>query len=191
MMNPFVTFSEWYDEAQKDPPIDPDIVALASATKDGRPSVRMVFYRGIREGGFSFFTNYESRKSVELSTNPHAAMAFYWTHLGRQVRIEGPVERLSAEESDSYFQSRPFQSQITALVSHQSHSLPDQNEFRIQLANLEQSFCGMQILRPEYWGGFKIVPVLFEFWIRGAHRRHDRVVCKKDGEAWNAIRLYP
>jgi pyridoxamine 5'-phosphate oxidase len=191
MMDPFVRFSDWYDEAQKDPPFSPDIVALASATKDGRPSVRMVFYRGIREGGLSFFTNYESRKGHEFIENPRAAMAFYWPHRARQVRVEGSVERLSAEESDSYFRSRPFQSQITALVSRQSRAVPDQNGFHIQLANLEQSFCGKQILRPKYWGGFKIVPVLFEFWIRGAHRRHDRVVYKKDGEAWDATRLYP
>jgi pyridoxamine 5'-phosphate oxidase len=190
-MDPFVKFADWYDEAQKDPSINPDIVALASATKDGQPSVRMVYYRGIREGGFSFFTNYKSRKGLDFSENPRAAMAFYWPHLGRQVRVEGRVQRLSAEESDSYFRSRPFQSQITAVVSRQSHSLSDPNELRIQLANLEQSFLGKPIVRPEYWGGFKIVPLLFEFWLRGDHRRHDRLLYKKNGEGWEATRLYP
>src|SRR5436190_17963303 len=101
MTDPFVLFAEWYAETQKEPPVSPDVVALASATKDGRPSVRMVFYRGIREGGFSFFTNYESRKGSELYPNPYAAMTFYWPHLNRQVRLEGAVERLSAMESDA------------------------------------------------------------------------------------------
>src|SRR5690348_7912809 len=123
MSDPFVIFSEWYAEARVGTRINPDIVALASATKDGRPSVRMVFYRGIRNGGFSFFTNYESRKGSEFAENPFGAIAFYWPHLGKQVRIEGPVERLSPEESDSYFQSRPFQSQITTVLSRQSRSL--------------------------------------------------------------------
>src|SRR5262245_24649381 len=108
MSNPFVLFAEWYAEAIREPAVNPDTVALATATRDGRPSVRMVFYRGIREGGFSFFTNYESRKGRELAENPFAALAFYWPHLGKQVRVEGAVEQLSVQESDAYFRARPF-----------------------------------------------------------------------------------
>src|SRR5204863_7604246 len=132
----------------------PNLVALASATRDGRPSVRMVLYRGIREGGFSFFTNYESRKGLELAENPFAAMVFYWPHLGRQVRIEGPVERLSPNESDAYFAERPFESQITAIVSRQSHPMISEAEFAARLAELEQSIDRKQIQRPSEWGGF-------------------------------------
>src|SRR5436190_17546105 len=191
MTDPFVLFAEWYAETQKEPLVNPDIVALASATKDGRPSLRMVFYRGIREGGFSFFTNYESRKGCELSENPIAAMAFYWPHLGKQIRIEGSVERLSPEESDSYFQTRPFQSQITAAVSLQSRPLRDARRFCAQLIALEKSYRGKKVLRPGNWGGFKIMPDVFEFWTHGEHRRHDRMLYQKKGQRWKAIRLYP
>jgi pyridoxamine 5'-phosphate oxidase len=189
--DPFVTFSEWYAEARKDPPSNPDIVALASATIQGRPSVRMVFYRGIREGGFSFFTNYESRKGVEFQTNPQGAMVFYWSHLGRQVRIEGSVTRLSHVESDAYFESRPIESQVTAIVSRQSRPLTEPEEFWRELADLEHSSQGKQIARPETWGGFKLDPVVFEFWTRGEDRRHHRMLFTKDGDAWESSRLYP
>jgi len=191
MTDPFVLFAEWYAEAQKEPPVNPDIVALASATKDGRPSVRMVFYRGMREGGFSFFTNYESRKGSEFQTNPYAAMTFYWPHLNRQVRIEGSVERLSAAESDAYFASRSFESQVTAVVSRQSRPLIDSNKFLNDIANLEQNFAGKKVPRPDSWGGFKLVPVTIEFWRRGEHRRHNRTVYKKEGDLWKILRLYP
>lgn len=191
MNNPFSIFSHWYAEASANAPINPDIVALASATKEGRPSVRMVFYRGIRHGGFSFFTNYESRKGCEFAENPFGAMAFYWPHLGKQIRIEGPVERLSLEESDSYFQSRPFQSQITAVVSRQSRPLQDTSRFHANLIALGDAYSGKPVLRPPNWGGFKLMPEAFEFWTRGEHRRHDRVLYTKEGQGWNVIRLYP
>ncbi len=137
MSNPFVIFSQWYAKAIEGTPVNPDIVALASATKDGRPSVRMVFYRGIREGGLSFFTNYESRKGRELLENPFAALVFHWPGLGRQVRIEGSAEQLSPKESDDYFGSRPLQSQVTAAISVQSRPLLDAQKFRRQLTAAE------------------------------------------------------
>jgi pyridoxamine 5'-phosphate oxidase len=117
---PFQVFESWYEEAGRDTRPSRDAIALATATKDGRPSVRMVYYRGMREGGFSFFTNYESRKGRELAENPFAAIMFYWAHIGKQVRIEGKVERLSPGESARYFNERPFQSRISAIVSKQS-----------------------------------------------------------------------
>jgi pyridoxamine 5'-phosphate oxidase len=190
MNNPLEEFASWYVDAQKDSLANPNIVALATATAEGRPSVRMVFFRGIREGGFSFFTNYESRKGVELQANPWASMVFHWPHQGRQVRVEGAVERLSAAESDAYFQSRPFESQITTLVSRQSRPMQDPDAFRLRLAELEQTLRGTRISRPENWGGFKILPCVLEFWSRGEHRRHERVFYKKADE-WNAMRLYP
>jgi pyridoxamine 5'-phosphate oxidase len=189
--DPFVTFSDWYAEARRDPPSNPDIVALASATIQGRPSVRMVFYRGIREGGFSFFTNYESRKGLEFQTNPQGAMVFYWPHLGRQVRIEGSVTRLSHVESDAYFEARPIESQVRAVVSRQSRPLTAPEEFWRELADVGRSSEGKQIVRPETWGGFKLDPAVFEFWTRGEYRRHHRMLFTKDGDAWKSSRLYP
>ena len=188
-VDPIKTFAEWYTEAQKDAMVHPDTVALATAAANGRPSVRMVYYRGIRDGGFSFFTNYESRKGRELAGNPFAAMVFYWPHLGRQVRIEGSVQRLSAEESDAYFYSRPYQSQITASISAQSRSMESENDFADRLAKAEQSM--LPIARPESWGGFKLVPEAIEFWTRGEFRRHHRVVYRMSRDGWTATRLYP
>jgi pyridoxamine 5'-phosphate oxidase len=189
--DPFTLFANWYSDAQNDPDTDPDLVALATATADARPSVRMVFYRGVREGGFSFFTNYESRKALEMQSNPYAAMAFYWPRHGRQVRIEGAVERLSTRESDAYFQARPFESQITAIVSRQSRPLQNPEEFRAKLREYEQQFRGKRVPCPESWGGFKILPSAFEFWSRGEFRRHDRTRYELKAGKWAAARLYP
>jgi len=191
MSDPLVLFLEWHAEARREPPINPDAVALATATPGGRPSARIVFYRGIREGGFSFFTNYDSRKGRELAENPFGALAFYWPHLGRQVRVEGAVVRLSAEESDAYFQSRSFESQVTAVVSRQSQPLEDADEFQAEVRELENSNAGKQVLRPGNWGGFKLMPEVFEFWTRGEHRRHERIVYRREGDAWRRSRLYP
>jgi pyridoxamine 5'-phosphate oxidase len=179
MNDPLELFAEWHQEAGA----SADIVALATATKSGRPSVRMVFYRGIREGGLSFFTNYESRKGFELAENPFAAMVFYWPEQGRQVRVEGAVERLSEAESDAYFASRPLESRISAIVSRQSQPVPDDVEPDWNVA--------ATISRPPYWGGFKLVPAAFEFWVRGEHRRHSRTVYTKPGSTWRRTRLYP
>jgi len=190
MIDPFAVFSSWYEEAQRDAPVNPNIVALASATRDGRPSVRMVFYRGFREAGFSFFTNYESRKGRELADNPFAAMVFYWSHLGKQVRIEGQVARLSPDESDSYFQQRPFESQVTANLSRQSRPLPDEAEFIAQLAEAENA-DRTSVLRSPDWGGFKLEPSLYEFWIHQDHRRHKRLQYEQSEGVWRESRLYP
>jgi pyridoxamine 5'-phosphate oxidase len=191
MNDPFASFTAWYEEAKDGAIVNPDIVALASATKQGQPSVRMVFYRGIREGGFSFFTSYESRKGRELAENPLGAMVFYWHHIAKQLRIEGSVERLSSAESDSYFRTRPLYSQVTARVSRQSGVMLDEAGFLAELCDAESTGTGEPLLRPDNWGGFKLVPSAIEFWTRGEHRRHDRVRYTKEGQTWNAIRLYP
>jgi pyridoxamine 5'-phosphate oxidase len=190
MRDPFTLFSNWYDDARRGAVMDPDIVALATASKEARPSVRMVLYRGFREGGFSFFTNYESRKGRELAENPIAAMAFYWPHLGKQVRIEGGVERLSATESDAYFRQRPYLSQITAAASPQSRVMTDEREFLQQIAELERASSGT-VPRPSTWGGFKLLPSLFEFWTHRDNRRHERLQFTKSGTEWTEARLYP
>jgi pyridoxamine 5'-phosphate oxidase len=190
MTDPFALFSDWYDLAQRDPIMDPNIVALATASGEGRPSVRMVLYRGIRERGFAFFTNYESRKGRDIADNPFAAMTFYWPHLGRQIRIEGPVERLSEDESDSYFRQRPFLSQVTAAASLQSRVMSNEEEFLARLSQIEQN-SGGTIARPPYWGGFKLMPFLFEFWTHRDNRRHERLQFERAGTAWKEARLYP
>jgi len=189
--DPLAMFSTWYEEALSGALINPDIVALATADKEARPSCRMVFYRGIREGGFSFFTNYDSRKGMELTENPSAALTFYWPHIGKQVRIEGTAERLSSGESDAYFRQRPLQSQITATVSWQSSPMPDEVEFAAQLGRLEQSTRENPLARPSNWGGFKLMPSRFEFWRRGEHRRHWRLLFEKQESVWVEKRLYP
>lgn len=188
--DPYALFAAWYEEAGGES-LRRDTIALATATRDGRPSVRMVFYRGLREGGFSFFTNYESRKGRELEENPFAAIVFYWAHLGKQVRIEGEVQRLSAVESDRYFAERPFQSRITATVSRQSRSIPNDAAFLDELRLAEEALQDRPILRPENWGGFKLVPSLFEFWTRGEHRRHHRIVYEGKAGKWTTSSLYP
>jgi pyridoxamine 5'-phosphate oxidase len=189
--DPFTLFSTWYEEALCHATTSPDIAALATADRHAKPACRMVFYRGIREGGFSFFTNYESRKGVELSENPFAAMVFYWPEIKKQVRIEGSAERLSEQESDAYFRQRPLESQITAAASRQSRPMPDETEFAGRLTQVEQAAKGQSILRPPDWGGFKLVPGRFEFWKQGEHRRHWRVLFEKEGAAWKESRLYP
>src|SRR5262245_39587249 len=190
MSDPLVVFLKWYEDARQGAVMDPDIVALATATKEGRPSVRMVLYRGIREEGISFFTNYESRKGRELAENPFAAMAFYWPHLGKQVRIEGQVQQLSVDESDAYFQQRPFLSQITAAASPQSRVMDDELEFLALLDELEREPHGV-IARPPHWGGYKLLPSVFEFWTHRDNRRHERWLYEKSGTEWKESRLYP
>ena len=191
MNDPFALFLNWYAEAEQAGEPALEVVALASATREGRPSVRMVLYRGVREGGLSFFTSYASRKGQELTDNPFAAMAFYWQSLGKQVRIEGAVERLSSRESDAYFQSRPLNSQITSALSRQSKPLLDEAGFVAEIAAAEVSAAGKPIARPEHWGGFKLVPSSFEFWIHQEHRRHYRMLYSREGSIWTATRLYP
>ena len=188
--DPFTIFENWYDEAKKNAPFDPDVMALATCSAAGKPSVRMVLFRGIREGGFSFFTNYESRKGQELMENPAAAVAFYWPHLGKQIRIEGRVERLSPSESDRYFQSRPLGSQITATASRQSRPLVSEREFLEQVKALEQSNT-QSVPRPSHWGGYKLIPERFEFWIHRDNRRHDRTAFVREHDGWVVTKLYP
>jgi pyridoxamine 5'-phosphate oxidase len=192
MHDPIEMFLSWCREAEADRETTPEVAALASASRDGRPSVRMVLYRGMREGGLSFFTNYESRKGRDLTENPYAAMVFYWPRLNKQVRVEGTVERLSAEESDRYFHARPRESQATAALSRQSQILDDESMFVADLAKLDDALSrGKPIERPPNWGGFKIIPSSFEFWVRGDHRRHQRTRFEKSGDGWTMSRLYP
>lgn len=171
--------------------IDTAPVALATADGGGRPSVRMVLLRGVDEGGFVFHTNYNSRKAKELMENPQAALCFHWPTMEEQIRIEGRVERLSADESDAYFRTRPRGSQLGAWASDQSAVLLSRETLEAQYREIERRFDGAQVPRPPFWGGFRLVPERIEFWFGRPDRLHDRISYTRDGTAWRIERLYP
>jgi pyridoxamine 5'-phosphate oxidase len=179
--DPLELFRAWHGEA------DTDAVALATATLDGAPSVRMVLLKEADERGFLVFTSYESRKGRELTENPRAALLFHWP--GRQVRVEGRVERVAPEESDIYWAARPRPSQVSATVSRQSEPLESREELEARFA--EREAVPGKLPRPEHWGGFRLVPESYEFWIHRENRLHDRVRYRRDGEAWVLERLQP
>ena len=171
--------------------VDTAPVALATADSEGRPSVRMVLLRGVDERGFSFFTNYNSRKSQDLEKNQHAALCFHWVALDEQIRVEGRVERLPAEESDIYFAARPRGSQLGAWASAQSDVLPAREVLEEEYRKIEGKFAGQPVPRPPFWGGFRLVPRRIEFWYGRPDRLHDRIVYERAGEGWKIDRLYP
>jgi len=171
--------------------IDTAPVTLATADAKGRPSARMVLLRGADHRGFAFFTNYTSRKGRELTANPHAALCFYWSALDEQIRVEGPVERLPAEESDEYFAGRPRGSQLGAWASEQSAVLASRETLEERYRDIERRFGGEAVPRPPFWGGFRLAPTRIEFWYGRPDRLHDRVVYVKDGAQWRIERLYP
>jgi pyridoxamine 5'-phosphate oxidase len=171
--------------------VDTAPVVLATTDTDGRPSARLVLLRGVDARGFVFFTNYNSRKGRELAANPHAALCFHWVSLDEQIRIEGSVERVSGEESDAYFTSRPRGSQLGAWASEQSQVLPSRETLEERYREIERRFEGRQVDRPPFWGGFRLTPVRIEFWYGRPDRLHDRVVYTRDESAWRIERLYP
>jgi pyridoxamine 5'-phosphate oxidase len=168
--------------------LEAEVVALATATRDGAPSVRMVLLKGADERGLVFFTGYESRKGRELAQNPRAAMLFHTP--GRQVRVEGRVERIPGAESDAYWATRPRGSQIAASVSSQSEPIESREALEKQFAEFEAEHPG-EIPRPAHWGGYRLVPDVYEFWEHRENRLHDRVRYRRDGESWTVERLQP
>jgi pyridoxamine 5'-phosphate oxidase len=189
--DPFQLFDEWFAEARASEINDPEAMALATATGDGRPSVRMVLLKGHGPGGFVFYTNQRSRKGEELAANPQAALLFHWKPLRRQVRVEGPVSTVSCEEADAYFASRSRDSQLGAWASNQSRSLPSRAEFEQKYEDLRAKYEGSDIPRPPHWGGFRVQPESFEFWTDRPHRLHERRVFTRDGDQWREGLLYP
>ena len=187
--DPVAQFSAWYAEAREGGVRMPEAVALATATSSGAPSARMVLLKGFDGAGFVVFSGYESRKGRELEENPRAALLFYWDPLGRQVRIEGPVERVTEAESDAYFASRPRGAQISASVSPQSRVVESRAHLEALAAELEGR--GGELPRPHAWGGFRLSPETYELWQHRANRLHDRLRYSRDGAAWKIERLAP
>ena len=190
--NPFRQFQVWFEQALAAGLPEPNAMTLATATPDGRPSARMVLIKGADERGFVFFSNYESRKGRELDANPYAALVFYWAELERQIRIEGRVERVSPQESDAYFQSRPAGSRLGAWASRQSAVIAGRAELEGRLADLAAQHPGGDVPRPPHWGGYRVVPESIKFWQGRPSRLHDRLRyrLREDG-TWLVERLSP
>jgi pyridoxamine 5'-phosphate oxidase len=190
--DPFALFDAWFAEARASEPNDPEAMALATVSPDGQPSVRMVLLKAHGRDGFVFYTNEESEKGRELKENPSAALLFHWKSLRRQVRIEGDAERVSDEQADAYFATRSRDSQLGAWASQQSRPLESRKLFEARFEEAKQRFEGQPVPRPPYWGGFRVVPLVFEFWRDRPYRLHERrIFVAQDGGGWSEGLLYP
>lgn len=189
--DPLALFARWFDEAVDAGVHEPNAMALATATPDGRPSSRIVLLKGLDARGLAFFTGYDSRKGHDLAANPWAAATMLWHPLQRQVRVEGSVTRLDAAESDAYFASRPRGSQIGAVASPQSRPISGRSELEERVAEVERAFDGVDVVRPPLWGGFRIRIESIEFWQGRISRLHDRLLFTRVDDAWRRERLAP
>jgi pyridoxamine 5'-phosphate oxidase len=189
--DPLQQFRRWYTEAEGAVSRVPQAMALATSTAEGSPSVRMVLLKDADERGFVFFTGYVSRKAGELEANPRAALLFHWDQLGRQVRIEGSVERVAGQESDAYFATRPRGAQLAAAASRQSAVLRDRAEIDERFAELDREHAGSDVRRPDHWGGYRLVPEAYEFWQHRDDRMHDRLRYRRVNGDWLVERLSP
>jgi pyridoxamine 5'-phosphate oxidase len=189
--NPFVLFRQWLQEAVESKLPEPMAMTLATATRDGKPSARVVLLKQVDDRGFVFFTNYESRKSEELTQNPSASLLFYWEELHRQIRLEGRAERISRQETEEYFRTRPYESRISAWASKQSSVIGSREELEKKFLEYSQRFSSDDVPAPQFWGGFRLIPETFEFWQGRENRLHDRICFRKRGVAWTIERLSP
>ncbi|MBO6527285.1 pyridoxamine 5'-phosphate oxidase [Erythrobacter sp.] len=191
--DPFALFEVWFAEAKESEPNDPNAMALATATPDGLPSVRMVLLKGHGPDGFVFYTNVESRKGEQIRANMRAALLFHWKSQRRQIRIEGPLEEVTEAEADAYFHSRPRVSQIGSAASDQSRPLADRRVYLDRVAAIEERYPEGDIPRPPHWTGFRLSPRRIEFWHDRQYRLHDRRLFSRDGadDAWSNTLLYP
>lgn len=192
MDDPLKLFETWLADARAANAPEPEAMAVATAASDGQPSARMVLMKGFDERGIVFFTNYASRKGVELERNPRAALLFHWPATGRQVRIEGPVTRVERADSEAYARSRPRGSQLSALASPQSQPVPDREWLERRVEELDREHAGAELPIREDWGGFRVEPVAWEFWQHRDNRLHDRHrYVRADGAGWRVERLAP
>lgn len=190
--NPFKQFEIWYQEAWEAKIALAHAMTLATASKEGIPSARMVLLKGVDERGFVFYTNDESQKGQELAENPHAALVLYWKELDRQVRITGEVSKVSRQNSEAYFQSRPIGSQLGAWASNQSQVIPNREMLESKLASVTAQYQDQEIPLPPYWGGYRVAPKTIEFWQSGPYRLHNRFrYTRQDDDNWQIERLAP
>ena len=189
--DPIKQFSNWMEEVRKSNLIDPSAMILATANKDSIPSVRVVLLKGFDYEGFTFFTNYESKKGKELIENPNASILFFWKEFERQVRISGIIKKVSQKESEEYFYSRPYESRLAAWASNQSEVIPNRDFLEIKFNNLKEKYQEKDVPLPPFWGGFKLLADNFEFWQGRENRLHDRISYLKEGDTWKIVRLAP
>jgi pyridoxamine 5'-phosphate oxidase len=189
--NPLKQFDRWFADAVEAGIALPNAMALATAKKTGEPSVRMVLMKDFDEHGFVFYSNYESRKGKDLEDNPQASLLFHWAELERQVRVYGTVGRIPREESEAYFHSRQRKSRLNAWASNQSRPLKDRRELDDRFRSFDERYANKVVPLPSYWGGYRLVPVQFEFWQGRPYRMHDRIQYTLENARWKIVRLAP
>jgi len=189
--DPIAFFIKWFEEAKEAGILLPEAMTLATATVDGIPSARMMLLKAADQKGFVFFTNYESRKGDELADNPRAAIVLYWPILERQVRVEGPISKLTEDESFAYFRSRPRGSRIGAWASEQSRVLRTRAEVKRRVKEFDAKYPSNDVPLPPFWGGYRLIPERIEFWQGKLDRLHDRLRYEREGDGWRVVRLYP